>query len=241
MWEGQLNNETFVAVKILKPGIKSASEFLAQADVMKKINHQKVLQLYAISTHAVYIITELMKNGSLLEYLKCGEGRSLKLPQLIDMGAQISNGMAYLEENRYIHIDLAARNILVGENFICKVGGFGGVVVPNGGNTHEISEDFKIAIKWTAPEVAKNRCFSIKSSVWSFGIVLYELVTYGRFPYPGVPNAQVLKAVAEGYRMPCPIGCPDNLYNIMLDCWRDKSEERPTFDTLQWQLEDFHN
>ena len=81
--------------------------------------------------------------------------------------------------------------------------------------------------------------FTIKSDVWSFGIVLYEIITYGRFPYPGMTNAQVLEQLQQGYRMPRPMGCPDKLYDIMIDCWREEPANRPTFETLQWQLEEF--
>ena len=81
--------------------------------------------------------------------------------------------------------------------------------------------------------------FSIKSDVWSFGVLLTELVTYGRIPYPGMANAEVLQQVEKGYRMPPPPGCPDALYKIMLDCWHSVAENRPTFESLQWRLEDF--
>ena len=95
-------------------------------------------------------------------------------------------------------------------------------------------------IKWTAPEAILYNRFTIKSDVWSFGILLYEIVTYGRFPYPGMNNQQVLEAVPVGYRMPCPHGCPESLYEVMLECWKDEADHRPTFETLQWRLEEFY-
>lgn len=97
----------------------------------------------------------------------------------------------------------------------------------------------RFPIKWTAPEAANYSKFSIKSDVWSFGICLTELVTYGRIPYPGMTNAEVLHQVEHGYRMLCPQGCPQALYNIMLECWNKDPMTRPTFETLQWKLEDF--
>ena len=239
VWLGEWNGTTEVAVKTLKPGIMGAREFLEEAAMMRKLRHPKLIQLYAVCTREepIYIITELMKHGSLLEYLR-GDGRSLQLPQLIDMGAQVAAGMAYLEERNYIHRDLAARNVLVSENLICKVGDFG--------LTRVIDEDIygphsgaNFPIKWTAPEAAMYSRFTIKSDVWSFGILLYELITYGRFPYPGMNNAQVLDEIQRGYRMPRPMGCPEHLYEIMGDCWKNDASVRPTFETLQWNLEEF--
>ena len=240
VWMGIWNGTTEVAVKTLKPGTMDASEFLAEAALMKKLRHPKLIQLYAVCTaeEPIYIITELMKHGSLLEYLR-GDGRSLKLPQLIDMGAQVAAGMAYLEEKNYIHRDLAARNVLVGEHLMCKLTDFRLARVTDDEDIYEAHTGAKFPIKWTAPEAAMYNRFSIKSDVWSFGILLYELITYGRFPYPGMNNAQVLEALQTGYRMPCPMGCPEQLYEIMRECWKDNTDSRPTFETLQWRLEEF--
>ena len=206
---------------------------------MKKLRHPKLVQLYAVCTQEdpLLIITELMSKGSLLDYLQ-GDGRVLKLPQLIDMSAQVASGMAYLELHNYIHRDLAARNILVGENNICKVADFGlaRLIADDEYNAHEGA---KFPIKWTAPEAALYNRFSIKSDVWSFGILLTELVSYGRIPYPGMSNAEVLQQLERGYRMPCPPNTPESLYQIMLDCWKKNPVDRPTFEALLWRLEDF--
>jgi len=196
-------------------------------------------QLYAVCTNEepIYIVTELMKHGSLLDYLK-GDGKSLKLPELIDMGAQVAAGMAYLERMNYIHRDLAARNILVGDENVCKVADFGlaRLIEDDEYNPHQGA---KFPIKWTAPEAALYNKFTIKSDVWSFGILLVELVTHGRVPYPGMTNAEVLAQVERGYRMPKPMDTPDALYGIMLECWKKNEWERPTFDYLQSLLEDY--
>ena len=236
---GIWNGTTEVAVKIVKPGIMGASKFLEEAALMKKLRHQNLIQLYAVCTKEkpIYIITEFMKHGSLLGYLR-GDGRSLKLPQLINIGTQVAAGMAYLEEKDYIHRDLAARNILVGENLICKVADFGLARVINE-DIYEAHTGAKFPIKWTAPEAAIYSHFTIKSDVWSFGILLYELITYGRIPYPKMSNIQILEAVERGYRMSPPANCPELLYEIMTECWKRNPESRPTFETLQWRMEDF--
>ncbi|PIO38302.1 hypothetical protein AB205_0131140, partial [Aquarana catesbeiana] len=97
----------------------------------------------------------------------------------------------------------------------------------------------KFPIKWTAPEAALYGRFTIKSDVWSFGILLTELVTKGRVPYPGMNNREVLEQVERGYRMPCPQDCPNSLHELMLNCWKKDPEERPTFEYLQGFLEDY--
>jgi fyn-related kinase len=162
-----------------------AKDFLTEAQIMKKLRHQKLIQLYAVCTleEPIYIITELMKNGSLLEFLQ-GKGRTMKLPPIIDMSAQIASGMAYLESQNYIHRDLAARNVLVAENNVVKIADFGLARLIKE-DEYEARVGARFPIKWTAPEAANYSKFSIKSDVWSFGILLTELVTYGRIPYPG--------------------------------------------------------
>ena len=237
VWEGLWNGTISVAVKTLKPGTQS---FLAQAHIMMKIHHEKLLQLYALVTkeERFYIITEVMKHGNLQEYLENGEGRSLKAPELVDIGAQVAHGMSYLEEAGYIHTDLQARQILVGDGMICKISGFHSVFLPNDEDEYNPAEGFKFPIKWAAPEAAFYYRFSIKSSVWSFGILLCEIIAHGHLPYPGMTNEEVLEKIKIGYRMPLPPGCPDQLYNIMLDCWRQEPSERPTFESLQFNLED---
>ncbi|XP_036405383.1 tyrosine-protein kinase SRK2 [Megalops cyprinoides] len=243
--EGLWNGTTAVAVKTLKPGTMDPQDFLREAQIMKKLRHPKLIQLYAVCTveEPIYIITELMKNGSLLEYLQKDKGAKLNRTDQIEMAAQVAAGMAYLELQNYIHRDLAARNVLVGENNICKVADFGlaRVFMMENENVYEAKEGTKFPVKWTAPEAINCNKFSIKSDVWSFGILLYEIITFGQMPYPTMNNHQVIQKLSTGYRMPCPANCPPVIYNLMMDCWKENELERPTFETLQWSLEDFFN
>ncbi|XP_069612822.1 tyrosine-protein kinase Fgr isoform X2 [Ranitomeya imitator] len=126
VWKGTWNGTTNVAVKTLKPGTMSPEAFLEEAQIMKKLRHDKLVQLYAVvSEEPIYIVTEYMAQGSLLEYMKEKEGRFKKLPELVDMSAQVASGMAYIERMNYIHRDLRAANILVDNNVVCKVADFG--------------------------------------------------------------------------------------------------------------------
>ena len=126
VWMGHWNTKTAVAVKTLKPGIISIDKFLQEAAIMIRFRHPKLIQLYAVCTkdEPIYIVTELMKHGSLLDHLR-GEGQKLRFKQLVDMSAQVATGMAFLEQQYYVHGDLAACNVLVGDNLICKVADFG--------------------------------------------------------------------------------------------------------------------
>ncbi|XP_077337137.1 tyrosine-protein kinase Fgr [Lithobates pipiens] len=239
VWKGTWNGSTKVAVKTLKPGTMSPEAFLEEAQIMKKLRHDKLVQLYAVvSEEPIYIVTEFMEQGSLLEFVKDGDGRYLKLPEFVDMSAQISSGMAYIERMNYIHRDLRAANILVGDNLICKIADFGLARLIED-NEYTARQGAKFPIKWTAPEAALYGRFTIKSDVWSFGILVSELVTKGRIPYPGMNNREVLDQVERGYRMPCPPSCPPSLHDLMLQCWKSDPEERPTFEYLQSFLEDY--
>ncbi|XP_072544132.1 tyrosine-protein kinase Yes-like isoform X2 [Salminus brasiliensis] len=239
VWMGTWKGSTKVAVKTLKPGTMSPEAFLQEAQIMKKLRHDKLVQLYAVvSQEPIYIVTEFMSKGSLLDFLKEGEGKLLKLPQLVDMAAQISDGMAFIERMNYIHRDLRAANILVTDNMVCKIADFGLARLIED-NEYTARQGAKFPIKWTAPEAALYGKFSIKSDVWSFGILLTELVTKGRVPYPGMVNREVLEQVDRGYRMPCPPACPASLHELMLQCWRREPDERPTFDYIKGFLEDY--
>jgi fyn-related kinase len=242
LWEGIWNNTTPVAVKTLKPNQSmTVDEFLQSANLMKKLLHPKIVQLYGLCSkeEPVFIITELMKHESLLEYLQLhSKGRSLKPPQLIHMAAQVAAGMAYLEGEKVVHRDLAATNIQVGEGISCKVANFELARVMDK-DIYVGQKQERIAIKWTAPEAAFHYRFSIKSDVWSFGIVLYEIITHGKFPYLGMTNDEVMQQVQQGYRMPPPMGCPGKLYDIMLKCWQMEPANRPKFETLHQQLANF--
>uniref|UniRef100_A0A4W4DWG1 Tyrosine-protein kinase n=2 Tax=Electrophorus TaxID=8004 RepID=A0A4W4DWG1_ELEEL len=241
VWMAMYNNTTKVAVKTLKPGTMTVAAFLQEANLMKTLQHDRLVRLFAVVTKTapIYIITEFMSNGSLLDFLKSPPGRKILLPKLIDFAAQIAEGMAYIEKKNYIHRDLRAANILVSKSLLCKIADFGLARVIED-NEYSAKEGAKFPIKWTAPEAINYGSFTIKSDMWSFGILLSELITYGKIPYTGLSNAEVMARLQRGYRMPRPPNCPQSLYSIMTSCWKAKPEERPTFDYMQSVLEDYY-
>ncbi|XP_059686931.1 tyrosine-protein kinase Lck isoform X2 [Gavia stellata] len=239
VWMGFYNGHTKVAIKNLKQGSMSPSAFLAEANLMKNLQHPRLVRLYAVVTkEPIYIITEYMEKGSLVDFLKTSEGVKLSINKLLDMAAQIAEGMAFIEAKNYIHRDLRAANILVSDTLCCKIADFGLARLIED-NEYTAREGAKFPIKWTAPEAINYGTFTIKSDVWSFGILLTEIVTYGRIPYPGMTNPEVIQNLERGYRMPQPDNCPQELYELMMQCWKERPEERPTFEYMKSVLEDF--
>ncbi|XP_037096111.1 tyrosine-protein kinase HCK [Syngnathus acus] len=241
VWLATYNKHTKVAVKTMKPGSMSVEAFMAEANLMKTLQHDKLVRLHAVVTkeEPIYIITELMEKGSLLDFLKSDEGSRVPLPKLIDFSAQIAEGMAFIEQRNYIHRDLRAANILVNKALVCKIADFGLARIIED-NEYTAREGARFPIKWTAPEAINYGCFTIKSDVWSFGILLTEIISYGRTPYPGMTNPEVIRSLEKGYRMQRQDSCPKELYDIMLECWKNKPDNRPTFDYLKSVLEDFY-
>ena len=232
VWKGHINGDELVAIKKPKLDRTSVSEFLHESEIMKMLQHPNVIQLRGVCTKGqpIYIVIEFMTHSNMVKYLR-GVGRRTGVPQLLTWASQICNGMTYLEECNIIHRDVAARNILISEQLVCKISDFG-LAQKVSGNTYKESSRTQFPLKWMAPEAISHRSFSVKSDVWAFGILLYEMVTHGALPYPGVQNSDVAQLVKEGYRMPCPRGCPKGLYDIMHTCWKEKPNERPTFSTI---------
>uniref|UniRef100_A0A673ZDF1 receptor protein-tyrosine kinase n=1 Tax=Salmo trutta TaxID=8032 RepID=A0A673ZDF1_SALTR len=225
--------EVAVAIKTLKPGYseKQRRDFLSEASIMGQFSHQNIIRLEGVVTkfkHAM-IVTEYMENGALDKYLKDHDG---ELPsfQLVGMMRGIAAGMKYLSDMSYVHRDLAARNILVNNNLECKVSDFGlsRVLEDDPEGTYTTSGG-KIPIRWTAPEAIAYRKFTSASDVWSFGIVMWEVMAFGERPYWDMSNCEVMKAINEAFRLPAPMDCPSAVYQLMLQCWLQERSKRPRF------------
>ncbi|XP_034060387.1 ephrin type-A receptor 7 isoform X3 [Gymnodraco acuticeps] len=247
-----------VAIKTLKVGYteKQRRDFLCEASIMGQFDHPNVVHLEGVVTRGkpVMIVIECMENGSLDGFLRNHDGQFTVI-QLVGMLRGVAAGMRYLSDMGYIHRDLAARNILVNSNLVCKVSDFGlsrvidddpEAVYTTTGKMQDImnvmfapatdlrftEQGGKIPVRWTAPEAIQYRKFTSASDAWSYGIVMWEVMSYGERPYWDMSNQDVIKAIEEGYRLPAPMDCPPGLHQLMLDCWQKDRAERPKFDQI---------
>ncbi|XP_041857058.1 ephrin type-A receptor 6 isoform X4 [Melanotaenia boesemani] len=225
--------EISVAIKTLKGGYveRQRRDFLREASIMGQFDHPNIIRLEGVVTKSrpVMIVVEYMENGSLDSFLRQHDGHFTVI-QLVGMLRGIASGMKYLSDMGYIHRDLAARNILVNSNLVCKVSDFGlSRVLEDDPEAAYTTTGGKIPIRWTAPEAIAYRKFSSASDAWSYGIVMWEVMSYGERPYWEMSNQDVILSIEEGYRLPAPMGCPVALHQLMLHCWQKERNHRPKF------------
>nr|XP_023484922.1 tyrosine-protein kinase ABL1 isoform X3 [Equus caballus] len=237
-YEGRVYHYRINTASDGKEDTMEVEEFLKEAAVMKEIKHPNLVQLLGVCTREppFYIITEFMTYGNLLDYLRECNRQEVNAVVLLYMATQISSAMEYLEKKNFIHRDLAARNCLVGENHLVKVADFGLSRLMTG-DTYTAHAGAKFPIKWTAPESLAYNKFSIKSDVWAFGVLLWEIATYGMSPYPGIDLSQVYELLEKDYRMERPEGCPEKVYELMRACWQWNPSERPSFAEIHQAFE----
>jgi len=205
-------------------------DFFNEAEKLKNFRHPNVVLFYGIwksDKGEQYMVTELVSLGSMKDVFSRSK-ETLNLRDLIGMAKFGASGMMYLENKGVIHRDLAARNLLVTlieKEYVVKIADFGLSMKSN-----QQLNSGQFPIRWTPPEGLTESKFSHKSDVYSYGIVLFEIITLGELPFPDIKtNEKVLKKVTEGYKMPKPDNCPEQLYSLMVKCWEYDPEARPNF------------
>lgn len=233
-----------------------ADELLREALVMAQLTgHPNVVSLIGVVTSGVplLLLLSLCENGSLQSCLKEGTcpgqanlpGTAPSNASVLKMALEIARGMKHLVDGKFVHRDLAARNVLLDSEFVCKVADFGlsrGVAASNtddeNAKEYYTSRNGTFPVRWTSPEAIETMKFSTATDIWSYAVVLLEIVTGGRRPYDGMRNEEVVQKVMAGYRAPRPEpGCSVELYAVMLDCWNDVAGKRPSFTELVSALE----
>ncbi|XP_036449497.1 proto-oncogene tyrosine-protein kinase ROS-like [Colossoma macropomum] len=243
--------EQRVAVKTLRKGASNQEkiEFLKEAHLMSQFNHPNILCLLGVCVRNEphYIILELMEGGDLRSYLRGARptnnrGQLLNLTGLLDISLDVAKGCVYLEKLHFVHRDLAARNCLVSvrgyadPDRVVKIGDFGLARDVYKSDYYRKRGEGLLPVRWMPPESLTDGIFNKHSDVWAFGVLLWEIMTLGKQPYPAFSNQEVLHHVNTGGRLPAPAECPQSLYKVMLECWRKEPGERPSFRSLHLSL-----
>ncbi|KAI8494845.1 hypothetical protein Bbelb_274500 [Branchiostoma belcheri] len=249
---------TTVAVKTLK-GQDSASDFdqrglLGELEIMVTVGrHDNLISLVGACTvdGPLCIVVEYAPNGCLKGWLKAGpnaasvyrnraaskSGPQLPMEQLIQFGIDVASGMSHLAMMQCIHRDLAARNILLGENLVAKVSDFGLSRDIFEDNEYNRSTKGRLPLRWMAYESLFYNVYTTQSDVWSFGVLMWEIMAMGKRPYEGISGKEMMDMIEKGGRLENPRGCPGEIYTLMTSCWMALPEERPTFPDLKASLQ----
>eukprot|EP00117_Sycon_ciliatum_P033626 scpid20177/ scgid2895/ Insulin receptor; Insulin receptor subunit alpha; Insulin receptor subunit beta len=228
-----------VAVKTLHSDatIVEKREFLAEGQMMTQFDHTNIVKLIGFCTkeEPFYVVMELMMHGDLRAFLLshrhlCGTADPSELcrRRLTSVVRQVASGLEYLSSINFVHRDIAARNCMVTVNYLVKIGDFGMSRRMANSDYYRIKGEAPLPVRWMARESLFDGRFDVKSDMWSFGVVMWEVITFGAQPFPGKSNAEVIQHIREGGKLEIPEKCPQKLRNLILSCWTDSPDVRLT-------------
>ena len=231
-----------VAVKTLKTGssVEEKVNFLSEADMMKRFEHRNIVRLLGVCTRSepVYTVMEYMLYGDLKTYLLARrhlvnernreELDEVSNKRLTCMALDIAAGLSYLAEQKYVHRDIACRNCLINSSRTVKLADFGMTRPMFESDYYRFSRKGMLPVRWMAPESLADGLFTPMSDIWSYGVLLYEIITFGSFPFQGLSNNQVLETVKSGTTLSIPSGTKPQLSTLLTSCWNRSPTKRPT-------------
>ena len=234
VYKATLLQTTPVAVRAITPGAIGLRAFEMEAGRLKQLSHPRLVRVLCIvaeeETAQMMVVMQYIETGSLLKFLQEAQAHPDNLPALNSLygfAADVAQGMSHLEANRIVHASLAARNVLIDAQFRCKVTDLGFAAITWAPD------------KWAAPETMNIDEITIKSDMWSFGVFLTELLSFGGQPYPDLTDHQAFAYVQEGFRMPTLLGVPDAMQDLLQKCWLPNPDQRPSFATVFDELDSF--
>jgi serine/threonine protein kinase len=240
--EGPDAGWTAVAVKTLKVGSTTEDkvDFLAEAEVMKRFDHKNIIKLLGVclQTEPVFTIMEFMLYGDLKTFLlarrnfvnakpKEGEDSDISPKRLTMMAIDVARALSYLAEQKYVHRDLACRNCLINAQRVVKLGDFGMARSTYENDYYRFNRKGMLPVRWMSPEALQLGLFTPSSDIWSYGVLLYEIITFGGFPYQGLTNNQVLEKLKQGGCLTIPHGVKPQLEALLKSCWNQNYKVRP--------------
>lgn len=244
-----------IAIKTLKENSspKTKTDFRREADLMAELQHPNIVGLIGVcfQEEPMCMLFEYMRKGDLHEYLvthspnptsmvpetTIDPGEVLEISDCLHIATQIAAGMDYLSSHqRYVHRDLATRNILVGEHLTVKISDFGLSRDIYSSDYYRVQSKSLLPVRWMPAESCLYGKFTTESDVWSFGVVLWEIFSFGQQPYSGYSNTEVIEMVRSRQLLPCPANCPNHIYAMMLECWQEMPNQRPAFHDLHSRL-----
>ncbi|XP_075413569.1 NT-3 growth factor receptor isoform X3 [Tenrec ecaudatus] len=236
-------DKMLVAVKALKdPTLAAQKDFQREAELLTNLQHEHIVKFYGVCGDGdpLIMVFEYMKHGDLNKFLRAhgpdavilvdGQPRQAKgelgLSQMLHIASQIASGMAYLASQHFVHRDLATRNCLVGANLLVKIGDFGMSRDVYSTDYYRVGGHTMLPIRWMPPESIMYRKFTTESDVWSFGVILWEIFTYGKQPWFQLSNTEVIECITQGRVLERPRVCPKEVYDVMLGCWQREPQQR---------------
>ncbi|CAG9821424.1 unnamed protein product [Phaedon cochleariae] len=246
VYKGELKmkmGKMFVAVKSLKENAspKTQADFQREIELISELKHPNIICLLGIvmKQEPICMLFEYMSEGDLHEFLignSPEEGKCLTHNQFLDIAIQIAQGMEYLSGNHYVHRDLAARNCLVSKDLVVKISDFGLSRDMYSCDYYRVQSKSLLPVRWMPPESILYGKFTTESDVWSYGVVLWEIYSYGLQPYYGYDNKEVISMIRSRKLLPCPDACPSYCYALMVECWAEQANRRPDFSEIAHRL-----
>ncbi|XP_017596164.1 PREDICTED: inactive tyrosine-protein kinase transmembrane receptor ROR1 isoform X2 [Corvus brachyrhynchos] len=250
-----MDHAQLVAIKTLKDfnNPQQWAEFQQEASLMAELHHPNIVCLLGVVTQEqpVCLLFEYMNQGDLHEFLVmrsphsdvgCSSDEDGTVKSSLDHGdflhiaVQIAAGMEYLAGHFFVHKDLAARNILIGEQLHVKISDLGLSREIYSADYYRVQNKSLLPIRWMPPEAIMYGKFSSDSDIWSFGVVLWEIFSFGLQPYYGFSNQEVIEMIRKRQLLPCSEDCPPRMYSLMTECWHDLPSRRPRFKEIHARL-----